>query len=79
MFIKIHIPWDTLCKYAERLNIRMPFRYFQVLFHSISEYIKVSLFFAKPESNKCNSFAEEMLFFPSLVNLDFIFPSNFLT
>ncbi|GAB5577676.1 anoctamin-3 isoform X1 [Prionailurus iriomotensis] len=25
MFIKIHIPWDTLCKYAERLNIRMPF------------------------------------------------------
>ncbi|XP_029771415.1 anoctamin-3 [Suricata suricatta] len=26
MFIKIHIPWDTLCKYAERLNIRMPFR-----------------------------------------------------
>ncbi|XP_076426375.1 anoctamin-3-like isoform X2 [Peromyscus maniculatus bairdii] len=26
MFIKIHIPWDTLCKYAERLNIRVPFR-----------------------------------------------------
>ena len=45
MFIKIHIPWDTLCKYAERLNIRMPFRYFQVLFCSISEYVKVSLFF----------------------------------
>ncbi|XP_037695094.1 anoctamin-3 isoform X2 [Choloepus didactylus] len=26
MFIKIHIPWETLCIYAERLNIRMPFR-----------------------------------------------------
>lgn len=26
MFIKIHCPWETLCKYAERLNIRMPFR-----------------------------------------------------
>ncbi|XP_071074244.1 anoctamin-3 isoform X7 [Dasypus novemcinctus] len=26
MFIKIHIPWETLCLYAERLNIRMPFR-----------------------------------------------------
>ncbi|CAH2326157.1 anoctamin-3 isoform X2 [Pelobates cultripes] len=25
MFIKIHCPWDTLCKYAERMNIRMPF------------------------------------------------------
>lgn len=40
MFIKIHIPWDTLCKYAERLNIRMPFRYFQILLHSISMYLK---------------------------------------
>ncbi|KAH0516672.1 Anoctamin-3 [Microtus ochrogaster] len=26
MFIKIHIPWDTFCKYADRLNIRVPFR-----------------------------------------------------
>ncbi|KAM8971228.1 anoctamin-3 [Sarcophilus harrisii] len=26
MFVKIHCPWDTLCKYAERMNIRMPFR-----------------------------------------------------
>ncbi|OCT81800.1 hypothetical protein XELAEV_18024308mg [Xenopus laevis] len=25
MFVKIHCPWDTLCKYAERMNIRMPF------------------------------------------------------
>ncbi|XP_069078056.1 anoctamin-3 isoform X2 [Pleurodeles waltl] len=25
MFVKIHCPWETLCKYAERLNIRMPF------------------------------------------------------
>ncbi|KAG8438217.1 hypothetical protein GDO86_008779 [Hymenochirus boettgeri] len=25
MFIKIHCPWETLCKYAERMNIRMPF------------------------------------------------------
>lgn len=36
MFIKIHIPWDTLCKYAERLNIRVPFRYFCMLFHFLS-------------------------------------------
>ncbi|KAF4081317.1 hypothetical protein AMELA_G00159960 [Ameiurus melas] len=27
MFVKIHAPWDTLCKYAEQMNIRMPFRY----------------------------------------------------
>uniref|UniRef100_A0A8C7MCC6 Anoctamin n=1 Tax=Oncorhynchus kisutch TaxID=8019 RepID=A0A8C7MCC6_ONCKI len=26
MFVKIHVPWDTLCKYAEQMNIRMPFR-----------------------------------------------------
>ncbi|KAG8564413.1 hypothetical protein GDO81_016451, partial [Engystomops pustulosus] len=26
MFVKVHCPWDTLCKYAERMNIRMPFR-----------------------------------------------------
>uniref|UniRef100_A0A8C0FR15 Anoctamin n=1 Tax=Bubo bubo TaxID=30461 RepID=A0A8C0FR15_BUBBB len=26
MFVKIHCPWETLCKYAERMNIRMPFR-----------------------------------------------------
>lgn len=51
MFIKIHIPWDTLCKYAERLNIRMPFRYFQFLFHSISI---------------CNSFLEKGFFFQNL-------------
>ncbi|KAM8939067.1 anoctamin-3 isoform 2-T2 [Pelodytes ibericus] len=25
MFVKIHCPWDSLCKYAERMNIRMPF------------------------------------------------------
>uniref|UniRef100_A0ACB8G301 Anoctamin-3 n=1 Tax=Sphaerodactylus townsendi TaxID=933632 RepID=A0ACB8G301_9SAUR len=25
MFVKIHCPWDTLCKYAERMSIRMPF------------------------------------------------------
>ncbi|KAG9475741.1 hypothetical protein GDO78_003906 [Eleutherodactylus coqui] len=25
MFVKVHCPWDTLCKYAERMNIRMPF------------------------------------------------------
>ncbi|XP_075423397.1 anoctamin-3 isoform X2 [Ascaphus truei] len=25
MFVKIHCPWQTLCKYAERMNIRMPF------------------------------------------------------
>ncbi|XP_056210907.1 anoctamin-3 isoform X2 [Falco biarmicus] len=25
MFVKIHCPWETLCKYAERMNIRMPF------------------------------------------------------
>ncbi|KAJ3595902.1 hypothetical protein NHX12_002314 [Muraenolepis orangiensis] len=27
MFVKIHAPWDTLCKYAEQMNIRMPFRF----------------------------------------------------
>ncbi|XP_046714804.1 anoctamin-3 isoform X7 [Silurus meridionalis] len=27
MFVKIHAQWDTLCKYAEQMNIRMPFRY----------------------------------------------------
>ncbi|XP_070618034.1 anoctamin-3 isoform X1 [Erythrolamprus reginae] len=27
MFVKIHCPWDTLCKYAERMNIRMPFSF----------------------------------------------------
>ncbi|XP_034540969.1 anoctamin-3 isoform X1 [Notolabrus celidotus] len=26
MFVKINAPWDTLCKYAEQMNIRMPFR-----------------------------------------------------
>ncbi|XP_037539641.1 cholesterol side-chain cleavage enzyme, mitochondrial-like [Nematolebias whitei] len=26
MLVKIHAPWDTLCKYAEQMNIRMPFR-----------------------------------------------------
>ncbi|XP_049578003.1 anoctamin-3 isoform X2 [Syngnathus scovelli] len=26
MFVKVHTPWDTLCKYAEQMNIRMPFR-----------------------------------------------------
>uniref|UniRef100_A0A8C6UPR1 Anoctamin n=1 Tax=Neogobius melanostomus TaxID=47308 RepID=A0A8C6UPR1_9GOBI len=26
MFVKIHAPWDGLCKYAEQMNIRMPFR-----------------------------------------------------
>ncbi|KAI5100533.1 anoctamin-3 isoform X3 [Silurus meridionalis] len=26
MFVKIHAQWDTLCKYAEQMNIRMPFR-----------------------------------------------------
>ncbi|XP_017682462.1 PREDICTED: anoctamin-3 [Lepidothrix coronata] len=26
MFVKVHCPWETLCKYAERMNIRMPFR-----------------------------------------------------
>ncbi|XP_005995135.2 anoctamin-3 [Latimeria chalumnae] len=26
MYVKIHTPWDTLCKYAERMSIRMPFR-----------------------------------------------------
>ncbi|XP_029438252.1 anoctamin-3 isoform X1 [Rhinatrema bivittatum] len=25
MFVKVHCPWETLCKYAERMNIRMPF------------------------------------------------------
>uniref|UniRef100_A0A8C4H8T6 Anoctamin n=1 Tax=Dicentrarchus labrax TaxID=13489 RepID=A0A8C4H8T6_DICLA len=27
MFVKVHAPWDTLCKYAEQMNIRMPFSF----------------------------------------------------
>ncbi|MGH0141656.1 UNVERIFIED_CONTAM: hypothetical protein FKN15_010469 [Acipenser sinensis] len=27
MFVKTHVPWETLCKYADQLNIRMPFRF----------------------------------------------------
>ncbi|XP_055522089.1 anoctamin-3-like isoform X2 [Leucoraja erinacea] len=26
MFVKLHAPWETICKYAEVMNIRMPFR-----------------------------------------------------
>ncbi|XP_048462851.1 anoctamin-3-like [Rhincodon typus] len=26
MFVKLHAPWETICKYAERMNIHMPFR-----------------------------------------------------
>uniref|UniRef100_W5MHL4 Anoctamin n=1 Tax=Lepisosteus oculatus TaxID=7918 RepID=W5MHL4_LEPOC len=26
MFVKIHAPWEALCKYAEQMSIRMPFR-----------------------------------------------------
>ncbi|XP_072905824.1 anoctamin-3 [Hemitrygon akajei] len=26
MFVKLHAPWETICKYAERMNICMPFR-----------------------------------------------------
>ncbi|XP_039647907.1 anoctamin-4-like isoform X3 [Perca fluviatilis] len=26
LFLKIHAPWDVLCRYAELMNIRMPFR-----------------------------------------------------
>lgn len=33
MFVKIHAPWDTLCKYAEQMNIRMPFRWTITLKH----------------------------------------------
>ncbi|XP_078271613.1 anoctamin-3 isoform X2 [Rhinoraja longicauda] len=25
MFVKLHAPWETICKYAEIMNIRMPF------------------------------------------------------
>ncbi|XP_072448833.1 anoctamin-3 isoform X4 [Chiloscyllium punctatum] len=25
MFVKLHAPWETICKYAERMNIHMPF------------------------------------------------------
>ncbi|XP_067850194.1 anoctamin-3 [Heptranchias perlo] len=25
MFVKLHAPWETICKYAERMKIRMPF------------------------------------------------------
>ncbi|XP_041636798.1 anoctamin-4-like isoform X2 [Cheilinus undulatus] len=26
IFLKLHAPWDVLCRYAELMNIRMPFR-----------------------------------------------------
>ncbi|XP_072311063.1 anoctamin-4-like isoform X1 [Eucyclogobius newberryi] len=26
IFLKLHAPWDVLCRYAEMMNIRMPFR-----------------------------------------------------
>ncbi|XP_029350776.1 anoctamin-4 isoform X3 [Echeneis naucrates] len=26
IFLKLHAPWETLCRYAELMNIRMPFR-----------------------------------------------------
>lgn len=31
MFVKVHATWDTLCKYAEQMNIRMPFRYMEII------------------------------------------------
>uniref|UniRef100_A0A674B8H6 Anoctamin n=1 Tax=Salmo trutta TaxID=8032 RepID=A0A674B8H6_SALTR len=34
MFVKIHAPWDTLCKYAEQMNIRMPFRFMSNIHNS---------------------------------------------
>lgn len=27
IFLKLHAPWDVLCRYAELMNIRMPFRW----------------------------------------------------
>ncbi|XP_072340942.1 anoctamin-4-like isoform X1 [Scyliorhinus torazame] len=26
MFVKLHAPWEVLCRYAELMNVRMPFR-----------------------------------------------------
>ncbi|XP_035274695.1 anoctamin-3 isoform X1 [Anguilla anguilla] len=38
MFVKIHAPWDALCKYAEQMNIRMPFRFNQRILSRVESY-----------------------------------------
>ncbi|KAJ8333944.1 hypothetical protein SKAU_G00412630 [Synaphobranchus kaupii] len=38
MFVKIHTPWDALCKYAEQMNIRMPFRFNHRIQSSVESY-----------------------------------------
>uniref|UniRef100_A0A6Q2Y4N8 Anoctamin n=1 Tax=Esox lucius TaxID=8010 RepID=A0A6Q2Y4N8_ESOLU len=39
MFVKIHAPWETLCKYAEQMNIRMPFSRFHLRCRQIKSWL----------------------------------------
>ncbi|KAM9815133.1 anoctamin-3 isoform 4-T4 [Syngnathus typhle] len=39
MFVKVHTPWDTLCKYAEQMNIRMPFSRFHLRCRQIKSWL----------------------------------------
>lgn len=39
IFLKLHAPWDVLCRYAELMNIRMPFRW-EFRFYNVKKRAK---------------------------------------